>query len=164
MVAASVRKLMSPSRFQHAVRKKGAFLYNVALLLLSAEAIETIALGAYDSGDDILSNLHISILCATLEDVAFEADATTRLRRLMVAGRILQPISTRQTSGDESNVGDGLTSKEGRTNVMAKQLARDLGFPDALRDIVHSTSTTDDGNTTKDDRTLAAELLLILDS
>jgi len=95
-----------------------AFCYNNVLLLSSSPS---------STDDNNFSDDQVSLLCGSLESIAEEPDATTQLRRLLVAARILVP--------------KGL-------NVMdsARILMQDLGFPDAIQELQRN-STTTTGNT-----------------
>jgi hypothetical protein len=105
-----------------------AWLYNVALLSQSSTA----------AGE--LSDMVVSMLCACLEGVATELDATARLRRLMVAGRIVKGT-------------DGVISGA------AKSLVKDLGFEELLTEIAAGSDQTGDAHKcTK----LARELVQVL--
>jgi len=106
-----------------------AFLYNAVLRM------------PLDDNNDV-SDTVVSILCALLETVADETDATTRLRKLLILGRIFQP----RGSGAQPH------------NEAAKQLAVDLGLLDVLEPLVAATAQDDDC------KTLASELVLILQS
>lgn len=112
-----------------------AWLYNVALLSQSTST------AAQADGTE-LSDMVVSMLCACLEGVATEPDATARLRRIMVAGRILKG-----TNGSLSGA--------------AKSLVKDLDFEDLLTEIAAGTDQNGDGQKCK---TLARELIQILNS
>ncbi|CAB9528557.1 Desumoylating isopeptidase [Seminavis robusta] len=88
-----------------------------------------------------LSDDQVSLLCASLESIASEPDATTKLRRVLVAARILMPL-------------------EQQVSVPAKTLMRDLGFPEAIQEVAQTTAdTTGDAQKCQ---TLAREMLNIL--
>jgi hypothetical protein len=112
-----------------------AWLYNVALL---SQSSSTSTVGEADGTE--LSDMVVSMLCACLEGVATEPDATARLRRLMVAGRILK-------------------STNGSISGAAKSLVTDLGFGELLTDIAAGTDQTGDAHKCK---TLARELVQVL--
>ena len=82
----------------------------------------------------------MSILCSVLERVAEETDATTQLRKLLILGRILQPVY--HPSG---------------MYHAAKRLVVDLGLSDALAPLVSDTTAL-----SQDCQKLASELLQIL--
>ena len=97
-----------------------AFCYNNVLLLSSSSSSSSM-------DDNEFSDDQVSLLCGSLESIAEEPDATTQLRRLLVAARILVP--------KDLNVMDS-----------ARILMRDLGFPDAIQEL-QTNSTTTTGNT-----------------
>jgi PPPDE putative peptidase domain len=109
-----------------------ALLYNAALILNNRNVCE-----------DELPDTTVSMLCAALEGIVEERDATTRLRRLMVVGRILKPLHKSCSSIDQT----------------AKSLVVDLGFTDAFRVLSFpSVSTGDAGKCQR----LASEMLQLL--
>ena len=103
-------------------------------------------------GDEELSDTIVSLLCSSLDSIALEPDATTRLRRVMVAARILQPVSASKSSDSSPSL-----------NGPAKVLMQELGFADALQEVVSEKSKTTgnakDGETC---RTLAKEVVGLL--
>ncbi|KAG7357524.1 PPPDE putative peptidase domain containing protein [Nitzschia inconspicua] len=92
--------------------------------------------------DDHVSDQLVSLVCASLEGLETEPDETTKLRRLLVAGRILQPV-------------------HGRTNTTIQSLMVELGFLDVLQNLVDLTVSVG-GNVQC--RSLARELMLLLRS
>jgi len=132
-----------------------AFLYNVLLLPPRQQKWQPPKPFVNDNNNKeeeeeeeevTVSDTVVGILCAMLELVGTdEADATTRLRGLMVLGRILKPTTA-----------DGVFEA-------AKQLVVDLGLMDALLPLVVGEATTpnkkDGGGQIQ---TLASELLQIL--
>jgi len=69
-----------------------------------------------DQGHE-LTDVQVSLLCGSLESIAEETDATTQLRRLLVASRILVPKDSNAPSGT------------------VRALMQDLGFADVIQDI-----------------------------
>lgn len=106
-----------------------AFLYN-QVLLPTAQA------------DDELSDDRVSLLCASLESILEETDATTRLRRLLVAARILVPKNSKDW-----------------VVLSAKSLMQDLGFPEAIQELQAMPAT---GGDAQKCRALATEVLGLL--
>jgi hypothetical protein len=92
-----------------------------------------------------LSDMVVSMLCACLEGVVTEPDATARLRRLMVAGRILKGGST-----------------NGSIRGAAKSLVKDLGFEELVTEIAAG-SMDQTGDALKC-KTLARELVQVLNA
>lgn len=115
-----------------------AFSYNCVLMPLSLPPSTTM-------GDHTLTDNQVSLLCGSLESIVEETDATTQLRRILVAARILVP--------KDSNVRVG--------SVAA--LMQDLGFPDVIQDLktssVKITGNTEDATKCKQ---LASEMLELL--
>ena len=113
-----------------------AFLYNTVLHI------------GKDGTEDELSDVAVSLLCSSLESLASEVDATTRLRRLMVVGRIVKPYKP---------------NGSGTVHGPAKNLVNDLGFVDSLESLTSASAATtgnaDDGKRCKE---LAGELICIL--
>lgn len=64
-----------------------------------------------------LTDVQVSLLCGSLENIAEETDGTTQLRRLLVAARILVPKDSNTPSGT------------------VRALMQDLGFVDAIQDL-----------------------------
>jgi hypothetical protein len=118
-----------------------AWLYNVALSQ-SSTAAAAAAQADGTSTTTELSDMVVSMLCACLEGVPTEPDATARLRRLMVVGRILKDTN-------------------GSIRGAAKSLVTDLGFEELLVEIAAGmVDQTGDAHKCK---RLAQELLQILD-
>jgi desumoylating isopeptidase 1 len=92
---------------------------------------------------DELSDDRVSLLCASLEGIASEPDDTARLRRLLVAARILVPVAT------------------GKVFAPAKNLMQDLGFSDAFQQVVQRKTDTDN-IVAKNCKALAKEMLSLL--
>lgn len=101
---------------------------------------------------DELSDTIVSLLCSSLDSIALEPDATTRLRRVMVAARILQPVSVVNSSDSARSL-----------NGPSKMLMQELGFADSLQELVSenpkTTGNTKDGETC---RALAKEMVGLL--
>jgi len=106
-----------------------AFCYNKVLLPTA-------------TADDKLSDDRVSLLCASLESIVEEPDATTRLRRLLVAARILVPKNSRDW-----------------VVLNAKSLMQDLGFPEAIKELQTKAVTGGDAQKCQG---LAAEVLGLL--
>jgi hypothetical protein len=93
------------------------FLYNVVLMQQKQRG-----------GDDgSLNDALVSMLCSNLDgSIVDETDSTTRLRRLLVVGKIL----TTMTCYDKNEKGSTTTTLPSMMNEMARNLADDLGFAD----------------------------------
>jgi hypothetical protein len=103
--------------------------------------LSSTSLSAAEATGTELSDMVVSMLCASLEGVAAEPDATARLRRLMVAGRILK-------------------GTDGVIRSAAKSLVTDLGFEELLTEIsAGMDDQTGDANKCK---ILARELVQVL--
>jgi len=112
-----------------------AFSYNYVLQVSSSKPTEE-----YELTDD-----HVSLLCGTLESLVEETDATTQLRRLLVAARILVPKD----------------SKVYASSVRALML--DLGFQDVIQDLQRSsTAMTGNMSDAMKCKDLAGEVLELL--
>lgn len=112
-----------------------AFSYNYVLQSLSMSLSTT----------KELTDNQVSLLCGSLESITEETDATTKLRRLLVAARILVP--------KDSKVQD--------TKVRA--LMQDLGFPEVIQDLgTGSTVTAGNVKDASKCRELAGEVLELL--
>jgi len=106
-VEAAVGDISVDSQPRAEVRQAAcAMLYNVALVEGPTEKF---------AGDG-LPDLIVSMLCASLERILEEPDTTAKLRRLMVAARIIKPV------GEE-------------INAAAKNLVLDLGFCEVLKQV-----------------------------
>lgn len=106
-----------------------------------------------DSNDGSLPDWMVSLLCATLEGIQEEPHATVQLRRLLIARNLLVP--------SEANAAATVTA--------AQQLIHDLGFVDALQNVVRSISSSsaafNSNHNTSDTETshkVATEILQIL--
>ena len=102
------------------------FLYNWVLLFL-----ETHKRVIEKDEEDELEEAVCSVLCAILENLPDETDGTTRLRRLLIVAHIVQ------------------------ANRAARELVRDLGFEDTLRQVISkgkptsASASNHSGNTKK---------------
>jgi desumoylating isopeptidase 1 len=92
---------------------------------------------AKEDCDGSISDQMVSLLCASMEGLEAETDSTTRLRRILVAGRILRPV-------------------ECNTNETVQSLLTELGFLDTLHNLAEKNSGD------KESRSLAKELLSLL--
>jgi hypothetical protein len=132
LVEAAVVDISFESQPRPEIRQAAcAWLYNVALLTTSTAA---------EADGTELSDMVVSMLCACLEGVATESDATARLRRLMVAGRILK-------------------GPDGVIRSAANTLVKDLGFEELLSEIAAGMDETGDAHKGK---LLAREMVQVL--
>jgi hypothetical protein len=93
------------------------FLYNVVLMQQKQRG----------SDDGSLNDVLVSMLCSNLDgSIVDETDSTTRLRRLLVVGKIL----TTMTYYDKNEKGSTTTTLPSLMNEMARNLVDDLGFTD----------------------------------
>mgnify|MGYP007080201813 CR=1 FL=1 len=92
--------------------------------------------------DKDLSDDAVSLLCASLESMEHETDPTTRLRRLLVAARILVPAKSKTTS------------------FAVKLLMHDLGFVEVIQEI--SEDTLNNHSDAEQCQKLAREVLGLL--
>ena len=97
--------------------------------------------GHHGAQAEDLPDLVVSMMCGCLDGLSLETDANTKMRRLLVAAHIIKPSES--------------------VNASARSLANDLGFADALHELVASTNATGD---TEDVQKLATELIAILES
>jgi hypothetical protein len=138
LVEAAVMDISLKSQPRPEIRQAAcAWLYNVALL---SHSQSTSTSSAAEADGTELSDMVVSMLCVCLEGVATEPDATARLRRLMVAGRILK-------------------GTDGSSRSAAKSLVKDLGFEELLTEIAGGMDQTGDAQKCK---TLARELVQVL--
>lgn len=101
-----------------------AFLYNYALLVTNDEKKNNTTVVNDDDGgaaDDAV----VSVLCSAMENLTGEKDPTTRLRQLVVCGRLVFP--------DRTSV-----------NEVARELMQDLGFVGILRELTAARKNDDD--------------------
>ena len=127
LVDAAIADLTSADHRSEVRQAACALLYNTTLTL--------------SIGDDDLPDVAVSMICAVLEGIAHESDGTIKLRRMMVAGRIIKPAN------------------DFKTREAAKRLVSDLGFVEALSEV--SCSNVEHPEKDKSKR-LAAELLSII--
>jgi len=104
------------------------FLYNYSLLKNK---------NSYDAADDAV----VSLLCSAMENLTEEKDPTTRLRQLVLCGRLVFP--------DRIHV-----------NEVAKELMQDLGFVGILQEL--TTEEVEEGTTSHGDATKCNQLALEL--
>lgn len=97
-----------------------AFLYNVAHAMSSPSSS-----GVSAEDDETLSDILVSLLCGSLDSLSGETDGTTKLRRLLVAGKVMV------------------------SSEAAKTLAKDLGFVDALGDFASDKGVAKEGDAAK---------------
>jgi hypothetical protein len=102
-------------------------------------------------GEKLEEDIMVSILCSSLESLVEEADATTRLRRLVVGGRVVFGVGADDDDDDQSS-----------TNEAAKALVQDLGFVEVLQELANASSSSSGAllsGDTKECQQLAAELV-----
>lgn len=139
-----------------------AYLYNVVLRRQQQRRMQYQR--QHPRGDQttapigLLDDDSVSILCANLDgSLTGEPDSTTRLRRLLAVGRILVPIS--------DGGGSSSSDENGSNNVVAINLAHDLGLEGTLQELVAGGEGT--GHLAVADatecRALAAELLALFE-
>lgn len=85
-----------------------AFLYNAVLYMYNDSSSDS----KNDKEDVELEDIVVSLICGTLESITNEVDATIKIRRLLVLGKII--------------------SKQSGTNDAAKRLVVDLGYGDVI--------------------------------
>jgi hypothetical protein len=98
--------------------------------------------------DYFLHDVSITILCGTMDGLSIEHDPLTKLRRLMVVGKLLRP-------GKEEN--DMLR----RQFTLVKNLLLELGFLETLTTLPQVGSTKSDVE--KKSVELLGELILLLE-
>ena len=106
-----------------------AFLYNVA---------HDMSIVGDTNAD--LSDAVVTLLCGMIEGMDEETNATARLRRLLIVGKILKP-------------------KHGKIDALAKSLVSDLGFADCIASNANGTGEDNDEKIATD---AAAEVCLLL--
>merc|ERR1712150_94357 len=95
-----------------------------------------------------LSDLSVSLLCGALDGIIEEKDETVLLRRLLIAGKLLQ-----------SSANTYVCATEGGVSKSAKNLIIDLGFVDGLSSIISETGDEGiDKHNDKQSTKLAKEL------
>jgi hypothetical protein len=93
-----------------------------------------------EKNNDDCDDSIVSILCSSLERVTEELDPTTRLRQLVLVGRLVFPNGERE-------------------NEVAKELVQDLGFGDMLQELLSNNRDGRSKDASSDDcQQLAAEL------
>ena len=111
-----------------------AYLYNVAHdISMSPQA---------GDNDAELSDAAVTLLCGMIEGMDEETNATARLRRLLIVGKILKP-------------------NHGKIDASAKSLVNDLGFADCIISLRNANGTGKD-NDEKIATDVAAEVCLLL--
>lgn len=137
IVEAAMMDLSPESQPRSEVRQSAAaFLYNVA------HQQSPLA----DPTSEELPDLLVSLLCGSLDGIVEDPDATTRLRRLLVAGRIVRPGSSETVVN----------------NAAAKSLVMDLGFTEAIS-VLSSQENVNSGDADKV-KNLAAELQMLVEN
>ncbi len=92
-VEAAIRDLSSASRVE--VRQAAAaFLYNVTLVLSKQEKEE-------------MNDVTVSLVCACLDGIGQETDATCQLRRLVVAAKLVKPNKEANVNVTMQVIGNG---------------------------------------------------------
>jgi hypothetical protein len=132
VVEAAMRDIVPDSCVEGVRQAAAAFLYNVSLVE-----------GPRAEHTEELPDLVVSMLCGCLDGVSLETNVTTKMRRLLVAARIVKPC--------------------GSVNASAKSLVMDLGFGDALHELAASSTTKGTGDANKFQK-LATEFIAILES
>lgn len=97
-----------------------AFLYNVAHVMTPPSSS-----GVSAEGDGTLSDILVSLLCGSTDGLSEESDSTTKLRRLLVAAKVMV------------------------SSEAAKNLAKDLGFVDAIDNLAGDKGVAKEGNEAK---------------
>jgi len=154
--AADVSLEFSPAEVRQAA---SALLYNVAILKSNHCQHDS-----DEDGDGLEDDLLVSILAASLEGIVEETDTTTKLRRLMAAGRIIKPCGSGKTLSSRTT---SAAPAETVINKAAVRLVVDLGFAEALEQVVAVPADKRYYRSTVDARKcqrLAKELLLVLTS
>ena len=89
-----------------------------------------------------LSDAVVTLLCGMIEGIDEETNATARLRRLLIVGKILRP-------------------NHGKIDASAKTLVNDLGFTECIASLRSSNDTGND-NDGKIAIDVAAEVCILL--
>jgi hypothetical protein len=121
---------MAPDSRLEVRQAAAAFLYNVILV-------------EGPRGSEELPDLVVSMLCGCLDGLSLETDATTKMRRLLVAARIVKPCES--------------------VNPSAKSLVIDLGFSDALHELAAAASTNKGTGDAEKVQKLATEFSALLE-
>lgn len=95
-----------------------AFLYNLIVVDKSLGIVEC----TNDGGGDEIPDMIVTLLCGAMEGLNDEPDLTTKIRRVLVVGKILCPLFD-----EESEQGTDIG-----VNTMAVRLVNDLGFTNTL--------------------------------
>ena len=109
-----------------------------------------------------MSDSHVTLLCAALENLPDETDDTVRLRRLMVAGRVFVPI-LRSPPPIVSDIGGSTTATTTTSrSPLAIDLAQNLGLVECVQLSEPSLSSQTLSGDAKTSRQLALELHQLL--
>jgi hypothetical protein len=145
LVDMAVRDLARDDSRPELRQAASALLYNAVL-----KAAATV-LNGVDEEQDELSDFCVTMLVAALEGLVAEPDATVRLRRLAIVGRIVRPLPT-------------TTNSRSSGNPLACSLVQDLGLVDSLRDVVTTSGAMPGGEDDEKCQTLAFEILQVLEN
>ena len=126
-----------------------AFLYNATHYLTSTHT-NNAATPDQDS-DYFLDDAAVSILCGTIEGLATENDSLTKLRRLMVVGKLLRP-------------GKVETENAKRHFTLVQNLLLDLGFLETLSTLSKRTQNITVDPMEKKIVDFSSELALLLET
>lgn len=135
LVDAALLDISSSQQPRVEVRQSAlAYLYNVAHDMSMSPQV----------GDNNaeLSDAIVTLLCGMIEGMDEETNATARLRRLLIVGKILKP-------------------NHGKIDASAKSLVNDLGFVDSIASLRNANGTGKD-NDEKIATDVAAEVCLLL--
>lgn len=135
LVDAALLDISSSQQPRVEVRQSAlAYLYNVAHDMSMSPQV----------GDNNaeLSDAVVTLLCGMIEGFDEETNATARLRRLLIVGKILKP-------------------NHGKIDASAKSLVNDLGFADCIASLRNANGTEKD-NDEKIATDVAAEVCLLL--
>jgi len=117
LVDAALLDLVPERQKRVEVRQSAStFLYN----LIIANKSLGIAECNIDRGGDEIPDMVVTLLCGVMDGLNDEPDLTTKMRRVLVVGKILFPIY-----GEESKQGTGIG-----VNTTAVSLVNNLGFTD----------------------------------
>jgi hypothetical protein len=132
---AAVLDLSSSHQPRGEVRQAASsFLYNVAHgLSIRSTPIGMSLISDWsfyvEDNNDTLPDSIVGLICASLESLEDETDATTKLRRLLIAAKLIKTY-------DSSSKG------QNRVHQSAKNLVNDLGFSDVITTIATEIPTT----------------------
>ena len=135
LVDAALLDISSSQQPRVEVRQSAlAYLYNVAHDMSTSPQIGD------NNGE--LSDAVVTLLCGMIEGIDEETNATARLRRLLIVGKILRP-------------------NHGKIDASAKTLVNDLGFTECIASLRSSNDTGND-NDGKIAIDVAAEVCILL--